>query len=94
MVLGDFFDKTDRYPTSRTTVNRRVDDALSAAGMDTDRCSPHGLRATAASYHAGRGLDVVALQSMMGWVQLDTAMKYIQASGENTKRALNAVHTR
>jgi len=94
MVLRDFFDTIDRYPTSRTTVNRRVDDALAAADMDTDRCSPHGLRATAASYHAGRGLDVVALQSMMGWVQLDTAMKYIQASGENTKRALNAVHTR
>ena len=94
IVIEDFFDRVDRYPTSRTTVNRRVDDALEAAGMDTEACSPHGLRATAASHHAGRGLDVVALQSMFGWVQLDTAMKYIQASGTNTQRALNAVHSR
>ena len=94
IVLEDFFDRVDRYPTSRTTVNRRVDDALEAADMGTDECSPHGLRATAASHHAGRGLDVVALQSMFGWVQLETAMKYIQSSGTNTQRALNAVHSR
>ena len=94
IVIEDFFDMVERYPTSRTTVNRRVDDALEAAGMDANACSPHGLRATAASHHAGRGLDVVALQSMFGWVQLDTAMKYIQASGTNTQRALNAVHAR
>jgi len=94
IVLEDFFDRVDRYPTSRTTVNRRVDDALEAADMKKEECSPHGLRATAASHHAGRGLDVVALQSMFGWVQLETAMKYIQSSGTNTQRALNAVHSR
>ena len=94
IVLTDFFEKVDRYPNSRTTVNRRVDDALECAGMDTSACSPHGLRATAASYHAGRGLDVIALQSMFGWVQLDTAMKYVKSSGLNTQRALHEVHTR
>lgn len=92
IVIEDFFDKVNRYPTSRTTVNRRVDDALEIAGKEKNECSPHGLRATAASYHAGRGLDVVALQSMFGWVQLDTAMKYVKNSGVNTQRALNSVH--
>lgn len=92
IVIEEFFNKVDRYPTSRTTVNRRVDDALEIADMNKNECSPHGLRATAASYHAGRGLDVVALQSMFGWVQLDTAMKYIKNSGTNTQRALNSVH--
>ena len=92
MVVEEFFDRVDRYPTSRTTVNRRVDDALEMAGKEKNECSPHGLRATAASYHSGRGLNVVALQSMFGWVQLDTAMKYIKNSGTNTQRALNSVH--
>jgi len=92
MAIEDFFDTVKRYPNSRTTVNRRVDDALIAAGFAKNYSSPHGLRATAASYHAGRGLDMVAMQSMFGWVELSTALKYINASGTNTQRALNSIH--
>lgn len=93
MAIEDFF-KYDikRYPDSRSTVNRRVDDALEAAGFNKEYSSPHGLRATAATYHAGRGLDPIPLQSMFGWVQMSTAMKYINNSGTNTQRALNSVH--
>lgn len=93
MAIEDFFEKgIDRYPNSRTTVNRRVDDALEAADFGQKYSSPHGLRATAATYHAGRGLEAIPLQSMFGWVQLSTAMKYINNSGTNTQRALNAIH--
>jgi integrase len=93
MAIEDFFDAgIDRYPNSRTTVNRRVDDALEAAGFGGDYSSPHGLRATAATFHAGRGLEAIPLQSMFGWVELSTAMKYINSSGTNTQRALNSVH--
>jgi integrase len=94
MAIEDFFDDRaiSRYPNSRTTVNRRVDDALEAAGFDKNHSSPHGLRATAATFHAGRGLEAIPLQSMFGWVQLSTAMKYINSSGTNTQRALNSVH--
>jgi len=92
MAIEDFFDVVDRYPNSRTTVNRRVDDALVAAGFDKNYTSPHGLRATAATFHAGRGLDVIPMQSMFGWVQMSTAMKYINSSGANTQRALNSIH--
>ena len=92
MAVEDFFQRVDRYPNSRTTVNRRVDDALLAAGFGKNYSSPHGLRATAATFHAGRGLEAVPLQSMFGWVQLSTAMKYINSSGQNTQRALNSVH--
>lgn len=58
MAVEDFFDYVDRYPNSRTTVNRRIDDALLAADLDKNYTSPHGLRATAATFHAGRGLDL------------------------------------
>jgi len=94
MAIEEFFEQpnVDRYPNSRTTVNRRVDDALKAAGFNKDYSSPHGLRATAATFHAGRGLEAIPLQSMFGWVQLSTAMKYINSSGANTQRALNSIH--
>lgn len=94
MAIEDFFhDRSiSRYPNSRTTVNRRVDDALVAAEFDKHYSSPHGLRATAATFHAGRGLEAIPLQSMFGWVELSTAMKYINNSGTNTQRALNSIH--
>lgn len=92
MAIEDFFDYVDRYPNSRTTVNRRVDDALLAADLEKNYTSPHGLRATAATFHAGRGLDPLPLQSMFGWKQLSTAVVYIESSGANTQRALNSVH--
>lgn len=53
--------------------------------------TPHGLRATAATRFASRGLDTVALQSMFGWAQLSTAHNYIRRSGENTARAIRDI---
>jgi len=92
IIIENFFDVVDRYPNSRTTVNRRVDDALETVGWDTSKTNPHGLRATAASFHAGRGLSTLSLQAMFGWKQIDTAMKYISKSGVNTQRELNSIH--
>jgi len=92
IIIEEFFDVVDRYPNSRTTVNRRVDDALETVGWDKSKTNPHGLRATAASFHAGRGLSTLSLQAMFGWKQIDTAMKYISKSGVNTQRELNSIH--
>jgi len=55
---------------------------------------PHGLRATAATFHASRGLDAFALQAFMGWETVDRAREYIRLSGETTARALSMVHSR
>ena len=41
--------------------------------------------------HAYRGLNVPALQAMMGWAKIETAEKYIRLSGGRTKQALNEV---
>jgi site-specific recombinase XerD len=53
---------------------------------------PHCLRATAASYHAYRGVAPVPLQALMGWSDLATAQKYIRISGTATARAVRNIH--
>lgn len=92
-VLEEFFFCYDGYPASRSSINRRVDRVLEATGMPTEMCYPHALRATAATHHAYRGLPAAALQSLFGWADLETAMKYIRLSGGATAQALEDAHS-
>jgi integrase len=95
LAVERFFEKYDEYPTSRQSVNRRVTKAAETAPqLDATDVYPHALRATAATFHAARGLDVLPLQAMFGWADLSTAQNYIQKSGENTARALHGIHSR
>lgn len=91
-VVEAFFETFDGYQHSRASINRRVDRALGAAGLPRDECWPHALRATAATHHAYRGVDVVPLQALFGWADLATARKYIRLSGGATQRALRETH--
>jgi integrase len=91
-VVEAFFADHDAYPASRASVNRRVDRVLEAADYPTSMCWPHALRATAATWHAYRGVDAVPLQALFGWADLQTAQKYIRTSGGATQRALNDAH--
>ena len=94
LVVEEFFNQWESWPVSATAISRRVNKAVKHSKLeDGKRVYPHSLRATAASYHAARGLDVLPLQSLMGWAQVSTAHNYVQASGENTRRALNSVHS-
>lgn len=88
-----FFFYEDAFEPSRSAVNRRVDRVLERAGWSTERTYPHALRATAASWHAYRGLAAPALQSLFGWSDLTTAMKYIRLSGGATQEALYEAHS-
>lgn len=92
LCLREFFKDYDQYPRCRSSMNRRMDTLAEAAGMDRGKLYPHALRATAATYHAFRGLSVVPLQSLMGWADMATAQKYIRLSGGATAQALNDVH--
>jgi integrase len=95
MALEDLIAHGDGWPLSVQGVYRRVKAAAAEApDVDTDKVRPHGLRATAASYHAAQGLETLALQSLFGWSQLSTAEKYITSSDEQTRRAVEAVHSR
>jgi integrase len=89
MLLKEF----DGFPHSFSTLQRRLNESLDAApDLNRESTTLHGLRATAASYHAGRGLDAGPLQSMFGWEDLSTARNYIAVDGEMTARALGEVH--
>jgi integrase len=94
LCIERFFDKYDEYPCSGQSINRRLKKAAELADdLEPEQIYPHGMRATAATYHAARGLDVIPLQSLMGWAQVSTAHSYVSSSGENTKRALHFVHS-
>ena len=86
-----FADRYDEFPHSRSTINRRVQSAADKANI-AGRVYPHCLRATAASYHAYKGVAPVPLQALMGWSDPATAQKYIRISGTATADALRRVH--
>jgi integrase len=92
LVIEEFFEKYDSWPVSASAITRRVKKSAENSEVGK-RVYPHSLRATAASYHAGRGLGSIPLQSLMGWADISTARNYVQSSGENTARALNTIHS-
>jgi integrase len=94
ICIERYFDGRDEFGTSKSGVNRRLDKAISYSDeLDPDSIYPHCLRATAASYHASRGLDAISLQSLMGWADLSTAHRYVRRSGDRTRKALQAAHS-
>ena len=83
-----------RFEASSTAINRLVKKAAEhAPELQPENVRPHSLRATAATYHAGRGLELLPLMQMMGWAQPQTAEIYIGRSGQNTARQLDAIHS-
>ncbi|WP_237561185.1 tyrosine-type recombinase/integrase [Halococcus sediminicola] len=93
LCIERYANRYDGFPRSRATVNRRVEEAVEEADL-TGRIYPHCLRATAASYHAYKGVAPVPLQALMGWGDLATAQKYMRISGTATADALRQVHHR
>jgi len=91
-VLEEFFMFREGFSASRSAVNRRVERMLNAAGLPRSLCYPHSLRATAAMYHASRGVTTAALQVLMGWSKLATAQSYVRLSGAQTRCALEQAH--
>jgi len=86
-------DEYGGWPYSFSTLQRRLETALELSPeISRNMTSLHGLRATAASYHAGRGLDLTALRAMFGWEDITTARQYLNVDGAMTRRALDSVH--
>lgn len=89
-IIEEFFDRYDEWPHSCQAVNRRVNTVAELTpDVEVERVFPHALRATAATFWAGRGINVFALQQLMGWADLQTARKYIASNPDNTERALH-----
>ena len=93
LCIERFATRYESFPRSRSTINRRIQEAADEASL-TGRIYPHCLRATAASHPAYKGVAPVPLQALMGWSDLATAQKYIRISGTATADALRRVHHR
>lgn len=95
LVMERFFNEYNKWPFSKQTINRRVKSAAEKAqDIDSETTYPHCLRATAATYHASRGLEALQLQTLLGWADVETARKYVRLTGEHTARALRNAHNR
>lgn len=90
-ILERYFDEYPRWMYSSSVVGRRIDWLVERA-EEVDHCHPHALRATAASHHAGRGLDRFNLCALLGWSQLQTAECYVRASADNLDHTLRHAH--
>jgi integrase len=94
ITIERYFDRFDSFQTSKSGVDRRLSKTIGHVDELADGdIYPHCLRATAASYHASRGLDAISLQSLMGWADLSTSHRYVRRSGDRTRRALQSVHS-
>lgn len=81
------------WPHSYSTLKRRLGSALENAPLlEGELLSLHGLRGTAASYHAGNGLEKEALKQMMGWRDDSTPQKYLSINGQMVRRALDRAY--
>ena len=84
-VLQGFFDLEDGIQLSRVQVWNRVKGMASRAGIGHP-VTPHGLRATGATWFAMSGFSITGLMDHFGWTELRTAQHYIQASGASAMR--------
>ena len=75
---------------SRSMVNALVKKHLSAAGLDSTRYSSHKLRHTAATLMLQNGVDVKAVQEVLGHEHLNTTEIYTHIDNESLRVAAKA----
>lgn len=75
---------------SRSTVHALVKKHLSVAGLDSERYSSHKLRHTAATLMLQNGVDVKAVQEVLGHAHLNTTEIYTHIDNEALRVAAKA----
>ena len=75
---------------SRSTVHALVKKHLSGAGLDSERYSSHKLRHTAATLMLQNGVDVKAVQEVLGHEHLNTTEIYTHIDNESLRVAAKA----
>jgi integrase len=87
-IIEAYFLMADRLPWStRTGVYKAVKRLAKLAGI-TKPLTPHGLRATGATWFAEAGWGVEELRQHFGWRLIKTAQHYVESSGEAAIRAM------
>ena len=84
-VVIAYFALERRVGISRIAIWNRVKRMASAAKI-THPVTPHGLRATGATWFAQAGYSITGLQHHFGWSELRTAQHYVRASGASAMR--------
>ena len=92
-IVDSFFVLNKEVGITRIAVYQRVKALASRAGI-THSVTPHGLRATGASFAAQAGFNANALREMFGWSSLMTAEHYISKSGASAVRAMDELGDR
>ncbi len=65
----------------RGTIRNRLRHLLACEGRpEEERFTPHGLRHACATHNYERGVDLVAIQQMLGHWQVGTTMRYVTPS--------------
>jgi len=87
-VVPAFFALEHRIGISRIAIWHRIKRMASVAGIKHP-VTPHGLRATGATWFAQAGYSITGLQHHFGWSELRTAQHYVQASGASAMRDMD-----
>ena len=84
------FVSRNRQRISRATVHSLVKKHLADAGLDSQRYSSHKLRHTAATLMLQNGVDVKAVQEVLGHEHLNTTEIYMHIDNESLRIAAKA----
>lgn len=87
---GALFLSSRNERVSRSTVHAMVKKRLSAAGIDESEYSSHKLRHTAATLMLQNGVDVRAVQEVLGHDHLNTTQIYTHIDNESLRVAAKA----
>jgi integrase len=87
-IIEAYFLMADRLPWgTRTGVYKAVKRLAKLAGI-VKPLTPHGLRATGATWFAEAGWSTEELRQHFGWRLIKTAQHYVESSGEAAIRAM------
>ncbi len=89
-IVNDFFKKYERFPLSPIQTCTHLRRLGMTAKMDT--ISPICLRRTAAMKFAYDGMNVKALQTIMGWANIQVASRFVDRSGAMLKDELEGLY--
>lgn len=88
-VLQEVMTKYEECPWSPKQIERRFRYLRDLAGMP--HIHAHALRAYAATNFAYAGINAATLQTIMGWDDIETAVKYIRRSGALAEKEFERV---
>ena len=79
-------------PISKDTLSRWIKNVLKAAGIDTDKYSPHSTRAASTSKCRSKGLQMDEIMKTAGWTNSGTFARFyekpLESEGQNFGKTL------